>query len=184
MGDQNLIRTLGGYSRQSHVGYRNTIKLRDGNNLVPPRSKTICTYSKESLIMALIFGSKSKSFMTMSIPPQGKPSIKQLVAFVDYAFSSTDEAGGGSHSNLKIPCNIGHVHVEKAYIDLNSLINVMTRMQYNWIMRKQLEPREDLKNEEDKRRGVEYVMNKILGLCKECLELRPEYLTGLEEGCE
>ncbi|GKC13028.1 hypothetical protein Tco_1009810 [Tanacetum coccineum] len=51
---------------------------------------------------------------------------------------------GGNHSNLKIPCNIGHVHVEKSYIDFNSTINVMTRMQYNWIMRKQLELREDL----------------------------------------
>ncbi|GJY18384.1 hypothetical protein Tco_0389875 [Tanacetum coccineum] len=49
---------------------------------------------------------------------------------------------GGSPSNLKIPCNIGHVHVEKAYIDLNSPINIMTQ----------------------------------------CLELRPEYLTRLEEG--
>ncbi|GJY58302.1 hypothetical protein Tco_0458194 [Tanacetum coccineum] len=26
----------------------------------------------------------------------------------------------GCLSNLKIPCNIGHVHIEKAYIDLNS----------------------------------------------------------------
>ncbi|GKA05083.1 hypothetical protein Tco_0684203 [Tanacetum coccineum] len=50
---------------------------------------------------------------------------------------------GGCPSNLKIPCNIGHVHVEKAYIDLNSPLNVMTHMQYNWIMRKQLEPKED-----------------------------------------
>ncbi|GJT28567.1 hypothetical protein Tco_0908842 [Tanacetum coccineum] len=38
-----------------------------------------------------------------------------------------------------------------------------------------------LRNEEDKRRGVEYVMNKILGFYKECLELRPEYLTGIED---
>nr|GEX64224.1 MAK10-like protein [Tanacetum cinerariifolium] len=53
---------------------------------------------------------------------------------------------GGSPSNLRIPCNIGHVHVGKAYIDLNSPINIMTRMQYNWIMRKQLEPREDPKS--------------------------------------
>ncbi|GJW75685.1 hypothetical protein Tco_0135055 [Tanacetum coccineum] len=50
---------------------------------------------------------------------------------------------GGSPSNLKIPCNIGHVHVGKAYIDLNSPINIMTRMQYKWIMRKQHEPMED-----------------------------------------
>nr|GEW12869.1 retrotransposon Orf1 [Tanacetum cinerariifolium] len=42
----------------------------------------------------------------------------------------------GCPSNLKIPCNIGHVHVEKAYIDLYSPLNVMTRMLYNWIMRR------------------------------------------------
>ncbi|GJW40186.1 hypothetical protein Tco_0066031 [Tanacetum coccineum] len=35
------------------------------------------------------------------------------------------------------------------------------------------------RNEEDKRRGLDYVMNKISGFYKECLELRPEYLTGL-----
>ncbi|GJS56570.1 MAK10-like protein [Tanacetum coccineum] len=38
-----------------------------------------------------------------------------------------------------------------------------------------------LKNNEDKRRGVDYAMNKILGFYKECLELGPEYITRLEE---
>ena len=188
----------------------------------------------------------------------------------------------GCPTNLKIPCNIGHVHIEKAYIDLNSPLNVMTRMMYNWIMRRKLEPRENasgmvsnftgrvqgmhvfvgnftyvidfmvvedigsiidprlsqvvlgkpfietsnitcdppegivrfmngtdeiaykmphkieqydslsdlekehvksvyLRNDEDKRRGVEYVMRKILGFYKECLELGPEYLTGITD---
>ncbi|GKD41879.1 retrotransposon ORF1 [Tanacetum coccineum] len=188
----------------------------------------------------------------------------------------------GCPSNLKIPCNIGHVHVERAYIDLNSPLNIMTRMMYNWIMRKKLDPRENsnrgisnfigrikgmrifvgnftyiidfmivedissiidprlsqvvlgrpfikisnmtydlpegvvrftkkndevtykmpykieqynslsnlekehtklvyLRNEEDKRIGVEYVMSKILGFYKECLELGPEYLTGMDD---
>ncbi|GJS85088.1 hypothetical protein Tco_0751629 [Tanacetum coccineum] len=110
----------------------------------------------------------------------------------------------GCSSNLKIPCNIGHVHVEKAYIDLNSPLNIMTRMMYNWIMRRKLDPRENsnrvieqydspselekehtksvyLRNEEDKRRGVEYVMSKILGFYKECLELGPEYLIGMDD---
>nr|GEU40789.1 protein kinase-like domain, concanavalin A-like lectin/glucanase domain protein [Tanacetum cinerariifolium] len=77
-----------------------------GNNVVPLRSNTIRTaklqndtlmfqqhqvnlflkhgivsrtYSKKSLIMASIFGFKSKSFITMSIPPQGEPSISQPV---------------------------------------------------------------------------------------------------------
>ncbi|GKA35017.1 ribonuclease H-like domain-containing protein, partial [Tanacetum coccineum] len=49
----------------------------------------------------------------------------------------------GCPSNLKIPCNIGHVHIEKAYIDLNSPLNIMTRMMYNWIMRRKLNLREN-----------------------------------------
>ncbi|GKC17627.1 hypothetical protein Tco_1014409 [Tanacetum coccineum] len=38
-----------------------------------------------------------------------------------------------------------------------------------------------LRNEEDKRKGAEYVMSKILGFYKECLELGPEYLTGMDD---
>ncbi|GJV33646.1 hypothetical protein Tco_1394046, partial [Tanacetum coccineum] len=38
-----------------------------------------------------------------------------------------------------------------------------------------------LRNEEDKRRGIDYVMSKILGFYKECLELGPEYLAVLED---
>ncbi|GJT87499.1 MAK10-like protein [Tanacetum coccineum] len=41
MGDENHIRTLGDYSRPSHEGYRNTIDLPEGNNVVPLRSNTI-----------------------------------------------------------------------------------------------------------------------------------------------
>ncbi|GKA27900.1 hypothetical protein Tco_0714068 [Tanacetum coccineum] len=39
----------------------------------------------------------------------------------------------------------------------------------------------NLRNKEDKRRGVEYVMSKILGFYKEFLEIRPEYLTGMDD---
>ncbi|GJW28067.1 zinc finger, CCHC-type containing protein [Tanacetum coccineum] len=41
MGDENPIRTLGDYSRPSHEGYQNTIKLPNRNNVVPLRSDTI-----------------------------------------------------------------------------------------------------------------------------------------------
>nr|GEX52259.1 MAK10-like protein [Tanacetum cinerariifolium] len=188
----------------------------------------------------------------------------------------------GCPSTLKIPCNIRHVHAERAYIDLNSPLNIMTRMMYNWIMRRKLDPRENsnqgisnftgrikgthvfvgnftyitdfmiakdissiidprlsqvvlgrpfieisnmtrdpsegvvrftngndevaykmphkieqynslsnlekehtksvyLRNKEDKRRGVEYVMSKIFGFYTECLELGPEYLIGMDD---
>ncbi|GKA90755.1 hypothetical protein Tco_0812625 [Tanacetum coccineum] len=191
----------------------------------------------------------------------------------------------GCPSNLKIPCNIGHVHIEKAYIDLNSPLNIMTRMMYNWIMRRKLNPRENanggisnftgrikgmhffvgnftyvinfmivedissiidhrlsqvvlgrpfveisnmthdppkgdvrfikgtnkvaykmphkieqydsfsnlekehtksvyLRNDEDKKRGVEYAISKILRFYKEWLELGPKYLTGMDDDGE
>nr|GEY95028.1 MAK10-like protein [Tanacetum cinerariifolium] len=41
MGDKNPIRCLGNYSKPRHEGYRNTIKLLEGNNMVPLRSDTI-----------------------------------------------------------------------------------------------------------------------------------------------
>ncbi|GJS48579.1 hypothetical protein Tco_0598700 [Tanacetum coccineum] len=41
MGDTNPIRTLGDYSKPRHEGYRNTIELPVGNNVVPLRSDTI-----------------------------------------------------------------------------------------------------------------------------------------------
>ncbi|GJX47293.1 hypothetical protein Tco_0272483 [Tanacetum coccineum] len=41
MGDENPIHTLGDYSKPSHEGYRNTIELPVGNNVVPFRSDTI-----------------------------------------------------------------------------------------------------------------------------------------------
>ncbi|GKD32145.1 MAK10-like protein [Tanacetum coccineum] len=64
----------------------------------------------------------------------------------------------GCSSNLKIPCNIGHVHVEKAYIDLNSPLNIMTRMMYNWIMRIKLNPRENANG------GISNFTGRIKGL--------------------
>nr|GEZ78952.1 ribonuclease H-like domain-containing protein [Tanacetum cinerariifolium] len=41
MGDANPIRTFGDYSKPSHEGYKNTIELPEGNNVVPLRSDTI-----------------------------------------------------------------------------------------------------------------------------------------------
>ncbi|GJU06145.1 zinc finger, CCHC-type containing protein [Tanacetum coccineum] len=41
MGDANPICTIGDYSRPSHEGYRNTIEIPEGNNVVPLRSDTI-----------------------------------------------------------------------------------------------------------------------------------------------
>ncbi|GKA06795.1 hypothetical protein Tco_0686019 [Tanacetum coccineum] len=40
MGDENPICTLGDYSKPSHKGYRNTIELPEGNNVVPLQIRT------------------------------------------------------------------------------------------------------------------------------------------------
>ncbi|GKF63982.1 zinc finger, CCHC-type containing protein [Tanacetum coccineum] len=53
MGDKNPIRTLGDYSKPSHKGYRNTIELPVGNNVVPLRSDTIRSVQNGCLFYGL-----------------------------------------------------------------------------------------------------------------------------------
>ncbi|GJU30739.1 hypothetical protein Tco_1174328 [Tanacetum coccineum] len=53
MGDENPIRTLGDYSKPSYEGYRNTIELPVGNNMVPLRSNTIYYELHNGLILLL-----------------------------------------------------------------------------------------------------------------------------------
>ncbi|GJV30334.1 zinc finger, CCHC-type containing protein [Tanacetum coccineum] len=53
MGDENPIRTLGDYSKPSHEGYRNTIELAVGNNVVPFRSNTIRLVQNRCLFYGL-----------------------------------------------------------------------------------------------------------------------------------
>ncbi|GKA12430.1 hypothetical protein Tco_0691976, partial [Tanacetum coccineum] len=48
MEDKNPIRTLRDYSKPSLEGYRNTIELSEGNNVVPLRSDTICEIDRTS----------------------------------------------------------------------------------------------------------------------------------------
>ncbi|GJW26762.1 hypothetical protein Tco_0040573 [Tanacetum coccineum] len=38
-----------------------------------------------------------------------------------------------------------------------------------------------LRNKEDRKRGVEYVISKIIRFYKECLELGPEYMNGMDD---
>nr|GEU83080.1 protein kinase-like domain, concanavalin A-like lectin/glucanase domain protein [Tanacetum cinerariifolium] len=59
-------------------------------------------------------------------------------------------------------------HMIEHYNSLSELEKVHTKSVY-------------LRNEEDKRRGVEYVMSKILGFYKEFLELGHEYAIGMDD---
>nr|GEZ46438.1 retrotransposon Orf1 [Tanacetum cinerariifolium] len=95
-----------------------------------------------------------------SVKPDTKENDHDTIVKVEEEGEENPSIVGGCLLNLKIPFNIGHVHVEKAYIDLNSPINVMTCMQYNWIMRKQLKPREDPEGI----KGISYFIGRVEGM--------------------
>ncbi|GKC39778.1 hypothetical protein Tco_1052162 [Tanacetum coccineum] len=47
----------------------------------------------------------------------------------------------GDMNNVKFSCMIGQFNKEQAYLDLESPVNIMSRLHYNWIMSNRLEPR-------------------------------------------
>ncbi|GJX88590.1 hypothetical protein Tco_0340604 [Tanacetum coccineum] len=123
MGDENPIRTLGDYSKPSHEGYRNTIELPVGNNVILYLKYGLVsrTYSKKSLVMASRRTAKLRNDILMlqqhhgdslseawtrfkdllqKVPRHGIDLWLQYCmedpeqAFVEYASSRTDEAGG------------------------------------------------------------------------------------------
>ncbi|GJY40511.1 hypothetical protein Tco_0427781 [Tanacetum coccineum] len=108
MGDENPIRTLRDYSKPSHKGYRNTIELPVGNNVVPLRSDTIqdlALFDNESWNDPRDFAKPVKAItLPQDVPSTSDRHLIELKnqycmenpeqAFVEYASSRTDEAGG------------------------------------------------------------------------------------------
>ncbi|GJS52488.1 hypothetical protein Tco_0625850 [Tanacetum coccineum] len=47
----------------------------------------------------------------------------------------------GNVNNVKFSCMIGQFNKDQAYLDLESLINIMSNLHYNWIMSNRLQPR-------------------------------------------
>ncbi|GKA88477.1 hypothetical protein Tco_0810241, partial [Tanacetum coccineum] len=52
----------------------------------------------------------------------------------------------GDVNNVKFSCMIGQFNKEQAYLDLESPVNIMSRLHYNWIISNRLEPRRKLLN--------------------------------------
>nr|GEZ11896.1 hypothetical protein [Tanacetum cinerariifolium] len=63
MGDTSPIRTLGDYSKPSHEGYRNTIELLEGNNVVPLRSDIIRLEKNALLLFQLSLRDQSRNWL-------------------------------------------------------------------------------------------------------------------------
>ncbi|GJU78880.1 MAK10-like protein [Tanacetum coccineum] len=84
MGVENPIRTLGDYSKPSHEGYRNTIELPIGNNVVPLRSDTIRLVQNECSFHGLPVGENRERtrlrLSQFSLRDQASNWIKRLPA--------------------------------------------------------------------------------------------------------
>nr|GEZ11836.1 MAK10-like protein [Tanacetum cinerariifolium] len=139
--------------------------LFESLRLVPPSPNTelVCTKEEDSDVMFIEIIPKDEDSHKDKPKVEGATTEEPRVDYFD-TFPTRDELTyhrylmsgpilsiflrypiitEGFPHNLKILCNIGHMHIEKAYIDLNFPLNIMTRMMYNWIMRRKLNPRED-----------------------------------------
>ncbi|GKA97149.1 hypothetical protein Tco_0825043 [Tanacetum coccineum] len=143
--------------------------------LVPSSSNTelICTKEEDGNLMFIEIVLKDDNSRTKE-PEVGEQEVEYFDIFptrselayhkylmcgpIPLIFLQNPIIMEGYPSNRKIPCNIGHVHVEKAYIDLNFPLNIMTRMMYNWIMRRKLDPRENVNG------GVSNFTGRIKGI--------------------
>ncbi|GJZ20907.1 hypothetical protein Tco_0557946 [Tanacetum coccineum] len=143
--------------------------------LVPPSSNTelICTKEEDGDVMFTEIVLKDENSRKEE-PKAGEQEVEYFDIFptrsklayhkylmcgpIPLIFLQKSIIMEGCPSNLKIPCNIGHVHVEKANIKLNPPLNIMTRMMYNWIMRRKLDPRENANG------GVSNFIGRIKGM--------------------
>ncbi|GKE12317.1 hypothetical protein Tco_1415868, partial [Tanacetum coccineum] len=66
----------------------------------------------------------------------------------------------GNLNNIKFSCMIGHFDKKQAYLDMESPINAMSKLHYNWIMSKRLGPRRKPSNP----RKICNLMGRVKGL--------------------
>nr|GEY69136.1 reverse transcriptase domain-containing protein [Tanacetum cinerariifolium] len=98
----------------------------------------------------------------MSLVVLGKPFVELSNMTYDLSLGVVKFTSGIEEISYKMP------HKIKQYDSLLDMEKEITKSVY-------------FRNEGDKRKEVEYVMSKILGFYKECLELGPEYQTRPKE---
>nr|GEW59119.1 MAK10-like protein [Tanacetum cinerariifolium] len=95
MGDENPIRTLRDYSKPSHEGYRNTIELLVGNNVVLLQSNTIRLVQNGCLFYELRFEDPNqhlKDFLKLMDPLDLDGENKERTCLRLFQFSFRDQA--------------------------------------------------------------------------------------------
>ncbi|GJT45550.1 hypothetical protein Tco_0954265 [Tanacetum coccineum] len=131
--------------------FRKLNSFLESLNFVPPSSNTqfICTKENDEDVMFVELIKKYDDSSEEELGVDGNVAIGEELG-VEYFDRFPTRSELAYHKYL----------MYKAYIDLNSPINVMSRMQYNWIRRKQLEPRED----PDSIRGISNFTRRIRGM--------------------
>nr|GEX51108.1 retrotransposon Orf1 [Tanacetum cinerariifolium] len=109
-----------------------------------------------------IFSTRSELTYHKYLIVLGKPFVEISNMTHDPLEGVVSFTNGNNEVAYKMP------HKIEQYVSLSNLEKEHTKLVY-------------LRNEEEKRRRVEYVMSKILGVYKECLELEPDYLTGMDD---
>nr|GEW08614.1 protein kinase-like domain, concanavalin A-like lectin/glucanase domain protein [Tanacetum cinerariifolium] len=117
------------------------------------------TYVTDFMIVEVI---SSIIYPRLSQVVLGKPFVEMFTMIYDLSKGVVRFTNKTNEITYKMP------HKIEQYNSLPDLEKDHTKLVY-------------LRNEEDKRRGAEYVMSKILGFYKECLELGPKYLTGVAD---
>ncbi|GJS12818.1 hypothetical protein Tco_0407290 [Tanacetum coccineum] len=95
MGDENPIRTLGDYSKPSHEGYRNTIEIPVGNNVLPLRSDTIWLVQNGCSFHELQFEDPNqhlKDFLKLVDSPDLDGENRERIHLRLFQFSLRDQA--------------------------------------------------------------------------------------------
>ncbi|GJW54706.1 hypothetical protein Tco_0098791 [Tanacetum coccineum] len=174
MGDENPIRTLGDYFKPSHEGYRNTIELLVWNNVENEaevegsfepskaehtnREKTNGTHEEVESEKELKEETEGETKEEEEDNPEHFdtfPTMKEL-RYHEWLLKNPRppwvkaKIRTENVNNVKFSCMIGQFKKEQAYLDLESPINVMSRLHYNWIISNRLEPRRKPSNPKTK----------------------------------
>ncbi|GJS28559.1 hypothetical protein Tco_0489179 [Tanacetum coccineum] len=210
MGDANPIRTLEDYYKPSSKCYRNTFELPVGNNVgeslleswtrfkdllqkVPHHGidlwlKDLALYNNESWNDPRNF---AKPVKAISLPQDVPSTSDHRLIELENQVQRLMEA---HHALIKSLLHVRSAMVpttlstawkipNKPFLKIHP--HVPTKREVSGTLRDTYNPswksHPNLRSEEDKRRGVEYVMSKILEFYKECLELGPEYVTRMDD---
>nr|GEX55086.1 protein kinase-like domain, concanavalin A-like lectin/glucanase domain protein [Tanacetum cinerariifolium] len=165
MGDTNPIHTLGDYSKPSYKGYMNTIELPIGNNVeneakeegsVEPSKTEYINHKNANETDEEVESEKKVDEETEGEAEEEDeddpkhfntfPTMKEL-RYHEWLLKNPRplwvkvKIRTRNVNNVKFSFMIGQLNKEQAYLDLESPINIMSRLHYNWIMSNRLEPR-------------------------------------------